>query len=60
MSSFVLHLNAPSTQASNIKGPKILVNHPKLGPYPHKKCLVNTKMGASKVYPTIEISTMSY
>jgi hypothetical protein len=59
MSSFVFHLNAPSTQAPNIKGLNILVNHPKLGPCPHKKCLVNTKMGASKVYPTIEISTMS-
>jgi hypothetical protein len=60
MSSFVLHLNAPLTQAPNIKGPKILVNHPKLRPCPHKKCLVNTKLGASKVYPTIEISSMSY
>jgi hypothetical protein len=42
MSLVALHLNAPSTQASNIK---VSI----LGLCPHKKCLINIEMDASEV-----------
>jgi hypothetical protein len=42
MSLVALHLNTPSSQAPNIKVSK-------MGLCPHKKCVINIKMDASKV-----------
>ncbi len=55
-----LHLNTPSIQARDKNGPNFLVDHLKLGLWPHKKCLFKIEIDESNVDPIAEISTKSY
>ena len=56
----ILHLNTPSIQPRDKNGPNILVNHPKFGLWPHKKCLIKIKSDEFNVDPIAEIPFKSW
>jgi hypothetical protein len=54
------HLKAPSTHPFDKNGFKCFVNQPKFELGPHKKCVLEMEMDASKIHSITKISAMSY